>query len=190
MDALEAIARRRSIKRLHEPAPTEEELRIVLHAAMAAPDHRTHRPWRFFLLEGAAKDQFSGVLVEALRQQCLRAGRTPGEEAIRAEKAKLGRAPIVVVACAVFAEDAKAPRDEQLVAVGCAVQNLMIAATALGFGTMWRTGDSARDPLVKDALGISRDDEIVGFIYLGTDTDPEAQRPVRPDAFEFVERWQ
>lgn len=189
MDAIEAIARRRSVKRLHDPAPTEEELRIIFGAAMAAPDHRTHRPWKFFLLQGEAKDHFSEVLVKALKQQNLRAGRTPAEEALRAERAKLGRAPIVVVACAVLAEDAKAPRDEQLLAAGCAVQNLLIAATALGYGTMWRTGEAARDPLVKDALGIADDDEIVGFIYLGTDAEPGAETTERPDAFEFVEWW-
>lgn len=159
-------------------------------AAMAAPDHRTHRPWRFFLLQGNARDRFSEVLVEALRQQNLRAGRTPTEETLRAEAAKLGRAPVVVVACAVFTEDLKAPRGEQLLAVGCAIQNLMIAATALGYGTMWRTGEASRDPLVKETLGIDADDEIVGFIYLGTDTEPEAETPVRPDAFEFVENWE
>lgn len=190
MDAIEAIVRRRSVKRLHEPAPTEEELRIIFGAAMAAPDHRIHRPWRFFLLEGEAKDRFSTVLVEALKQRRLGAGMAVTNADIGTEKAKLERAPIVVVACAVFANDSKAPRDEQLLATGCAVQNLMIAATALGYGTMWRTGEAARDPLVKAALGIANDDEIVGFIYLGTDIESETEVTGRPDAFQFVEWWQ
>ncbi|RIK09667.1 MAG: nitroreductase [Acidobacteria bacterium] len=189
MDAIEAIARRRSVKRLHDPAPTEDDLRIMFSAAMAAPDHRTHRPWRFFVLQGESRNRFAEVLVEALRAQDLRAGRTTTEEALKTERTKLERAPIVVIACAVFSEDIKAPRDEQLLAVGCAVQNLLIAATSLGYGTMWRTGEAARDPVVKGALGIDESDEIVGFIYLGTDSETSGEPAARPRAFEFVEWW-
>ncbi|MGH9266853.1 MAG: nitroreductase family protein, partial [Acidimicrobiales bacterium] len=58
MDALDAIFARRSIGRLGPPAPSEDELRTILAAATAAPDHESLRPWRFVVLEGAAKDAF------------------------------------------------------------------------------------------------------------------------------------
>lgn len=189
MDALEAISRRRSVKRLHEPAPGPAELELMFGAAMAAPDHRTHRPWRFFLLRGEAKDRFSEVLVDAYIHQCTRQGHEALPESVRNEREKLGRAPLVIVACAIFDEDPKAPRDEQLLAVGCAVQNLLIAATSLGFGTMWRSGEAARDPLVKAALGIRLSDEIVGFIYLGTDSERDPALPQRASSLEYVQEW-
>lgn len=189
MDALEAIAQRRSVKHLSEPAPGPDELDALLGAAMAAPDHRAHRPWRFFILRGEAKRSFGDVLLASYLEDCARDGRTPTEEGKQKELAKLERAPLVIVTCAVFADDPKAPRDEQLMAAACAVQNLLIAATALGYGTMWRTGEAARSTLVKSALGIRESDEIVGFIYIGTNPDRETAAPLRPAPFDYVEEW-
>ncbi|MBV9666430.1 MAG: nitroreductase family protein, partial [Actinobacteria bacterium] len=64
-DALEVIRARRSIGRLTEPAPSEEELRQILEAGAAAPDHGELMPWRFIVLRGDAKDAFGEVLVDA-----------------------------------------------------------------------------------------------------------------------------
>ena len=52
--------------------------------------------------------------------------------------------------------------------VGAAVQNIMVAAHALGIGAMWRTGDLANDETVKARLGFADKDQVVGFVYLGT----------------------
>ena len=57
---------------------------------------------------------------------------------------------------------------EQVLAVGAAVQNIMVAAHALGIGAMWRTGDLANDETVKARLGFADKDQVVGFVYLGT----------------------
>ena len=53
----------------------------------------------------------------------------------------------------------------------------MLAATSLGYGSMWRTGDVVEDPLVKEALGLTPEEEIIGFVYLGTPEDGAALRP-------------
>ncbi len=56
--------------------------------------------------------------------------------------------------------------------MGAAAQNLILAAHALGYGAMWKTGAPAYDPRVKKALGLAEDDQIVGFLYLGTQAGP------------------
>ena len=42
-----------------------------------------------------------------------------------------------------------------------------MAATCLGYGAMWRTGEMSYHPLVKERLGIELHEEIVGFVYIG-----------------------
>ncbi|MGH9153619.1 MAG: nitroreductase family protein [Acidimicrobiales bacterium] len=164
---LDAIASRRSCGRLVGPGPEEHELVALLAAAEAAPDHGRLRPWRFHVLSGRPKDDFGAVLAEAYLRRCADAGTEPVPAALDKERTKLGRAPVVVVAACVPVPG-PVPEIEQVAAVGAAVQNLLLAATALGYGSMWRTGHVAYDPRVKAALGLAATDHIMGFVYLGT----------------------
>ena len=186
MDALKAISRRRSIGRLVEPAPTEEELHTLINAAVVAPDHGRMRPWRFVILRGEAKDAFGEVMVKALRRRCAE----PTEAQLVKERTKLNRAPLVVVVAAARPPVDKVPWEEQLMAVAAAIQNMLIAATALGYASMWRTGDPAYDTTVKSALGLHDDDAIVGFVYLGTPAEGSEKPPNEPIlATDMVTHW-
>lgn len=168
MDALDAIFSRRSVGRLVEPGPSEDELRVILQAGAAAPDHGCLKPFRFVVLQGSAKDAFGRVLSTAYLARCEAIDATPDPDALEKERTKLGRAPVVVVVCAVRQEVRKVPWEEQEDAAAAAAQNILLAATALGYGSMWRTGEPAYDPIVKGALGLGPDDAVVGFLYLGT----------------------
>jgi nitroreductase len=168
VDALDAIFNRRSIGRLQPPAPTEDDLRSILRAAAAAPDHGELRPFRFTVLDGDAQDRFGEVLEQAYLARCAETGREPEPDKQAKERTKLGRAPLVVIVSAVDGEDEKIPFVEQRDAAVAASENALIAATALGYGSMWRTGAPVDDPRVKAALGLRDKDAIVGFLYLGT----------------------
>lgn len=190
MDALDAILTRRSVGRLSGPAPTPGALHRILEAAAAAPDHGGLRPWRFIVLAGAGKEGFGQVLAEALLARCREAGTAPTPAEVDRERAKLDRAPLVVVVAGVHRPSDRIPRPEQLASAAAAAENALVAATALGYGSMWRTGDAAYDPRVKAALGLGPDDAIVGFLYLGT--RPEGSRPLpphRPDLAGVVAEW-
>ena len=168
MDALDAIRNRRSIGRLKPPAPADGDLRTILKAAAAAPDHGELRPFRFTVLDGDAQDAFGVVMEQAYRARCAETGREPEDDKASKERTKLGRAPMVVIVSAVDQEDEKIPFVEQRDAAVAAAQNALIAATALGYGSMWRTGAPVDDPRVKAALGLRDKDAIVGFLYFGT----------------------
>lgn len=189
MDALEAIFARRSIGRLRPPAPTEQDLDMILRAAAVAPDHNSLRPWRFVVLEGDAKAAFGVVLADAYRARCERAGKAVVPAKEEKERTKLGRAPLVVVVGAVNRGEETIPFFEQYAAAAAASQNMLIAATALGYGSMWRTGDPAYDDDVKAALGLTDQDAIVGFLYLGTPYDDGTKEPNRADLDGLVTRW-
>jgi nitroreductase len=192
VDALEAIAGRRSIGRLVAPAPDRAELDVLLHAAVAAPDHGELRPWRFVAFRGEGRRRLGEVYALA------HVAREPDADAGALEKtaAKPLRAPLVVaVICTPVPPEAawngKAiPPWEQLAAVAAAVQNLCVAAHARGWGSMWRTGWYGEAPEVRRALGLGDEDTVVGWVYLGT-IPPTATTPSRrpTDLAQVVEEW-
>ncbi|HZD66566.1 MAG TPA: nitroreductase [Acidimicrobiales bacterium] len=190
MDTLAAIATRRSVNRLEPPGPKEDHLTAILEAAASAPDHEELRPWRFIVLAGEAKAAFGDVLAEAYEARCRADGEEPTDGQVRKERNKLERAPLVVVVAASVVDHSRVPRVEQVSSTAAAAQNALVAATALGYGSMWRTGDAAYDPTVKAALGLQAGDAVVGFLYLGTTTQaPEASGP-RAELGSLVRHWQ
>jgi nitroreductase len=155
----------------------------MLDAASCAPDHGTLRPWRFIVLEGEAKTEFGEVLARAYTERCRaqRAEVVPAK--LEKERTKLGRAPMVVIVAA-LPVSGSIPTIEQVSATAAATQNLLLAATALGLGSMWRTGDPCYDPMVKAALDLPEEALLIGFVYLGRVPDgaPGAERPARSAA--------
>ena len=139
---------------------------------------------RFLAIEGERRAEFGQVLEHALL------GRDPGADEAAKTKATRApfRAPLVLVAIARFREHPKVPEMEQRLSVGCAAHAALLAAEALGYAGVWRTGAAARDPAVMADLGLTQNEEIVGFIYLGTrDGVGKAVPDLDPD--EFLSHW-
>jgi nitroreductase len=174
---------RASAVKLREPAPSDVELNTILQCAVNAPDHGRLRPWRFVVIRGPGLTAFGDVLAEVL------AGNNPDAtpDRLAQEKLKASRAPIIIIAIASAAPGAKVPLIEQQIAVGAAVENLVLASEALGYGTMWRTGDAAYSEVLKKRVGIASEDAIIGFIYLGTVETPS--RLPRATTESKVSHW-
>lgn len=190
VDTLDAIFARRSTGRLTDPAPGDRHLQLILEAAAAAPDHGGLRPFRFVILAGDAKDAFGQVLADAYLHRCEAVGAEATDGQLAKERTKLGRAPLVVVVGAVHRHSETVPWLEQFAAAAAAAQNALLAATSLGYGSMWRTGDVAYDARVKAALGLGEHDAVVGFLYLGTPREGDSRPARRPLLAGVVERWE
>jgi nitroreductase len=171
MQAIDLLLTRRSARALSEPAPDAAALDLILASAARAPDHGRLRPWRFVVVRAAARERFGGLLAAHL----ARTHEKVSEETLQRERAKALRAPLIVVVGAHFnTTHAKVPAVEQLLAVAAATEAMMLAAVALGFNAMWKTGAAAYDDEVKRGLGFASADAIVGFLYLGTEVQPPA----------------
>jgi nitroreductase len=165
MELFEAINSRATAGRLVEPGPTAEQLEQLIAAASRAPDHGRMKPWRFVVVNGAARETFATAVAEARRARLA----DMTDDQIVAEKDKVRRSPtIMVVGCAVTKGNSKVPEIEQVIAVGAAVENMLLAANAMGLGVMWKTGPAAYDAGVKAAVGLGVDDHIVAILHLGT----------------------
>ena len=174
---LTALLNRRSMGKLTAPGPDDAALAAMLEAACTAPDHGRLRPWRFIVLRGRALEELGASFARA------QAAKTPDASSTELGRiaAKAGRAPVIVTVVGRTIPHPKVRPWEQLVAAGCAAQNLCIAATAYGFGSMWRTGWLAEHPEVLSHLGVDERERVVGFIYLGTVVDGSTPAPREVD---------
>ena len=125
------------------------------------------------MLEGEARLKLADAMAEMFRRKAPQATQAQ----LDAERAKPMRAPTIVVAAARIAKG-KIPEIEQLASVAAGVQNMFLAAHALGYGAMWKTGAAAYDVEVKKALGLLPDDHIVAMLYLGTVATPGTVVPL------------
>lgn len=185
MQAIDALLKRRTAKALTDPAPDEGALELLLESAARAPDHGRLRPWRFIVIRGAARERLGELMADQLQRK------QPGAsaESLQRERQKALRAPLIIVVAAVRNASAKVPEIEQILSAGAAAQNIMLAATALGFGAMWKTGDAAYDDAVKVALGLEPKDAIVAFLYLGTAPADAVPPPARGQWHDRVAHW-
>jgi nitroreductase len=97
------------------------------------------------------------------------------------------RAPVIIAVGVDKPGEAKVLEIENVCAAAAAIQNLLLAAHAMGLGAKWRTSEWARDITVKEFLGFEADQHVIGFIYLGY---PEfvAEPAARP-SFEDRTVW-
>ncbi|BAN49671.1 nitroreductase [Metapseudomonas resinovorans] len=184
MEALDALLNRVSLARLQEPAPDAAQRELLFRAAMRAPDHGYLRPWRFLTIEGEARQKLGELFVSAV----LAKNPDAPEAAVTKARAMPLRAPMLTVVVATLQAGHKVPESEQLLSAGCAAHGILLAAHALGLGAIWRTGDMAYDRTVAAGLGLAENEQVVGFLYLGS---VEGERRAAPELApaDFVKVW-
>lgn len=184
---LALLETRRSLplRALLEPGPTPAELDRMLAIATRVPDHGRLEPWRFIVLEGAAREA-AGARLDALY-----GARNPGlaPDKSRMWRDYLMRAPVTVVVVSRADPAAKVPELNQLLSAGAACMNLVVAATALGFSALWLLKWPGRDPDAAELLGVAAHEKVAGFIHIGRPATRPPDRP-RPALDAVVTRWQ
>lgn len=162
---LEAIRNRRSIGKVTGEAPDRSLIREMLEAGAWAPNHHMTEPWRFVVLEGEARIELGRVMgiVAASREL------DPERKEAAATKAasKPSRAPYVIAVAVEPSLDTSVPEIEEVAAGAAAIQNMLLAADALGLAAIWRTGWIAYEPELRDFLGLSSRARVLGFVYVG-----------------------
>jgi nitroreductase len=162
------LRRRRSIKPvdLDTARPVERALLTeLLENATWAPTHGLTEPWRFVVFQGGAREKLADTMQEVYRQT------TPVAEFREDKLQKMGDnprlAPVVIAAVMERRGGAKIPEVEEIEAMACALQNLMLSATAAGLGCYWSSPPLLEAAPFRDWLGISGEDRCVGLVYLG-----------------------
>jgi nitroreductase len=182
---LAALHSRVSVGDLIAPAPSPAQREAIFRAALRAPDHGQLRPWRFMLVEGDERHTLGNILAD-VEAQCY----GPQTDAQRSKTAgRLLRAPLVLLVIARITPHAKVPDIEQVMSTAAAVQNMLVAAHALGVGAMWRSGMVTYEPLLAEKIGLATDERLLGFLYLGTPGKSELKKAPIMDVDAFFKAW-
>lgn len=164
MDFFEVLERRRSV-RSFEPdrAVSAEDEQRLLEAACRAPSAGNVQPWRFFAVRNV--EMKSRLMAAALGQPWV------------------GEAPLLIVACADLAAHEKAygRRGVELYSIqdtAAAVENILLAATALGLGSCWV--GAFRGSEVAAALSLPRSLRPLALVPIGYARGEAAKPPKKP----------
>jgi nitroreductase len=194
-DLLKLLETRRSAGLLCEPGPGPAALRRMLTIASRVPDHGALVPWRFIVFQGGGRAAFGRNLMpvyaawlDAEHADWCQANPEKRAAAVERIAGIFLRAPLVVVVVNRADPAARIPEWEQSLTVGAVCMNLVTAATALGFGSVWLTGWLASQGLVKSVLGLSATERVSGIIHVGTRRESLKDRP-RPDLDAIVTHW-
>jgi len=179
--AIDLLLSRRSgsAKAMGKPGPDKKQLAQILAAGARAPDHGKLFPWRFIVFEGDGRKRAGDILAEVAQADGER------DKQVEEERARFTRAPVVIGVVSSARELHKIPVWEQELSAGAVCQNILVAATALGFVGNWLTEWYAYHPAVKEGLGLKPGERIAGFIYLGTTRDELEERP-RPEMEKII----
>lgn len=185
-DPLHTLLERVSIpaSQLTAPGPDSAVLEQLISASIRVPDHGKLTPFRIIRLAGEAKLDFGARLA------ALASARDPDlPEARRLkEQRRYTYAPLVLIVVACLQPDSSIPVIEQQLTAGCVAYNLLLGAQALGFGAQWLTGWAAHDPEAAAIAGLKADEQIIGFVHIGTPASAAIDRP-RPAAAELTCDW-
>lgn len=169
-------------RRLGAPGPSDEALHASLSAAAHAPDHGQLLPWRFILVPQPARPALAEAFAQALLERDPQAG---SEEQARARD-KAARAPALLLLVAdERGGDAAIPAAERVLSAGCAVQNLLLMATALGFGSALTSGKALTSVALRTLFALQPHERALCFVSIGSVLTAKAARQ-RPAPAQYV----
>ena len=175
-----AARRHVALRRLQAPGPDDAALARMMEAAAQAPDHGCLLPWRFVLIPSERRGDLAAVFEEAL------VARDPAaaDDARTSAREKAFHAPCLLVAILVDVPGTAIPVEEKLISLGCALQNVLLAAQALGFASGLASGGALDTPAMRRLLSLAAHERAVCFIGIGTG-EPKKKPRVRPQPGQF-----
>ncbi|WP_035848582.1 coenzyme F420-0:L-glutamate ligase [Kitasatospora azatica] len=192
----EAVTLRRTVREFSEEPVHPEAVRRAVAAAVTAPAPHHTTPWRFVLLESpAARTELLDAMLAAW-QRDLRELDGWDEAKVARRTARgdvLRKAPYLVVPCLVMdgchpypdPRRAAAEREMFTVAIGAAVQNLLVTLAGEGYGTAWVSSTMFCRDTVREVLHLPDTWDPMGAVAVGRPLAQPKDRPPR-GAAEFI----
>lgn len=168
-------------RRLVDPGPDVAQLQQLVLAAAQAPDHERQRPWRFVLVP----PQLRASLGQAFEAALLLRDPLANDSARAAAYDKALRAPCLLLAVVQNPQlPGDVPLSERLVSLGCALQNLLLASQAMGYGSGLTSGQSMASAPLRTLFGLAEHEQAVCFVNVGTVSVHKPPRP-RPEVADI-----
>lgn len=192
---MRAIIERRSIRKYKEDKVKREDIESILQAGIMAPSAKNRQPWKYIVYEGESKDELLDVMEKGLIRE------RDGEKILPKSQNGLPdafytlrvmrQAPIVII---IENTNGHSPYNDidadgrvaeicDTLSIGASVQNILLTATELGYGTLWIANTCFAYNELTDFIGIKG--QLVGAILLGVPNENPKPRP-RKDISDVV----
>jgi nitroreductase len=169
-----------SSRRVHR-----EQLELILTNGTWAPTHGMTQPWRYKVFMEDGMKKLSNFLPDLYKNQ------TPPDKfkEVKFErlKARLESVSAVIVLCMERDKSGKIPEMEEIEAVACSVQNMMLTTVAYGLACYWSTPSFVYSDAMKKFLGLDHGDKCLGLFYIGYPSGDAPQSHRKP--LEYVTEW-
>jgi nitroreductase len=162
-----------------------EQLELILTNATWAPTHGMTQPWRFKVFMGDGLSKLNEVLPQMYKNQT--APEKFKESKFERLKERIKHVSAVIFICLERDKTGKIAEIEEIEAVACSVQNMMLTCTAYGLGSFWSTPGFVYADEMKTFLGLQNDDRCLGILYVGYPTKEASESHRRP--LEYVTEW-
>jgi nitroreductase len=201
MDLFEAIQTRKSIRRYKQVPVPDADIRSILDAGRWAPSANNTQPWSFIVIKDSEmlKSMASGVR-EMIDRMVPYAESEKQAQRLAAYKSNyytfFENAPVVIAVCVeaydagmdrllsrmgYSAEDIKRLRPlPGLQSVAAAVQNMLLAIHALGYGSCWMTGPLVAQEAFEKLLGFGNERSLAALLPVGVPDEDPPSRPRKP----------
>jgi nitroreductase len=167
-----------SPKRLIEPGPTAEQKKRILDSAKAAPDHGRNTPWHFIEISESSRPLLGSVFKLCLSDRDPQA--TPIELQEAQDKALRGPLLLLAIAKLGITQDGVSEQ-EKMISLGCAIQNILLSAHALGYGSGLSSGKAITSVRLRQLFKLSPNELPICFITIGTVSKNKSGSALRPN---------
>jgi nitroreductase len=172
-------------KRLAAPGPDAAELAQLFQAAAAAPDHDLINPWRFLIIPDDKRADLGELFAAAL----LDRDPSASSEQLEQAREKALRAPLLML---LIVDEAKGSIEidmyERVLSAGCAVQNFMLLANAMGYGSGLTSGKALKAACLRAGLVLRASEHVICCLSVGTVSSRKPFKP-RPEVQQFTRIW-
>lgn len=192
---MNAIAARKSIRKYKAEDVKKEDIETILRAGMLAPSAKNRQPWKYIIYTGAAKKNLLDVMERGLCRERDGERRLPNSQhglpdAFHTLKI-MRQAPVLIM---IENTNGQSPYREidpeqriteicDTLSIGASVENILLAATELGYGTLWIANTCFAYEELTASMGTKG--QLVGAISLGVASEHPSPRP-RKDFSEVV----
>ena len=193
---MKEIAARHSIRKYKADAVNRDDIKKILEAGILAPSAKNRQPWKFIVVEGDKKAEALDVMEKGLERSREELKEMPGMDALISDAFNtlgiMRQAPVII-----FVENSngKIPfvdinindRITEIcdsLSIGAAIQNMLLTATELGYGTLWIANTVYAYQELVQYLGISG--QLICAVALGVPDETPDPRP-RKSFDEVVE---
>jgi len=164
----EVIKSRRSVFQPQFSGERVEDIIIeqMLENANWAPTHKLTEPWRFIVFTGKGIEQFARQQAELYKEVTSKDGSFKENRYDNLLTKPMLSSHIIAVAMK-RDENKSVPEIEEVGAVFCAIQNILLSAAAYEVGCYLSTGGVTYFPESKDLFGLGENDKLIGFLHVG-----------------------